>query len=147
MSESGKSGTKSSAINDQITDSITAMQDLLKENSDGNVALLSYQIMAQATAMAMLNAVNQQQQMYILQNAVTTATAKAVLKSKPEEAIKIVNEAMNKSNVLETFNGLKNFMDDLTSTYNDLKKKAPAGSESKQETESTKKATPKTKAK
>ncbi|MFA5925144.1 MAG: RebB family R body protein [Methylococcaceae bacterium] len=115
--------SKNTSLNDQIADSISAMQHLITSSSDEGITLMTYQIMAQATGLAMLNAVNQQQQMYILHNAVTAATAKAALDSKPEEAIKIINEAMNNSNILETFNGLKNFMDELTKTYNALKEK------------------------
>jgi hypothetical protein len=115
--------SKNTALNDQIADSISALQNLTTSNSDEGIALMTYQIMAQATALAMLNAVNQQQQMYILHNAVTAATAKAALDSKPEEAVEIINKAMNNTNILETFNGLKNFMDELTKTCNVLKEK------------------------
>ena len=117
-------------LNDQIADSISAMQDLLKDNAEGDAALIAYQMMAQSAGLAMLNAVNQQQQMYILQNAATTAAAKAALESNPEDAVKIISDAMAQSNVLETLNGLKNFMDSLTNTYNDLRKKASANDKS-----------------
>ena len=120
---------KTTSLNDQIKDSIAAMQDAIKNNSDEDIALMTYLIMAQSAGLAMLNAVNQQQQMYILQNAVTTAAAKSALNSSPEDAIKIVNDAIKNSNVLETFSGLKSFMDDLTKTYNDLKNKTTAKKE------------------
>lgn len=115
-------------LNDQIADSVSALKNLLGEDAKGNISLIAYQIMVQAAGLAMLNAVNQQQQMYILQNAATTAAAKAVLNSKPEDADKVFNDAMKSfaslnSNLIETFNGLKGFMDDLIHTYNDLKEK------------------------
>ena len=113
------------SINDQVTDSVAELQKMLLENKEGNMQAISYQIMAHAAGLAMLNAVYQQQQMYILQNAVTTATAKAVLESKPDEAVKIVKEFMNENDLLKTFSGLKDFMDDLNKTYEDIMKKKP----------------------
>ena len=126
MSKTIPDEPEETTLNDQIADSISAMHDFFKNNAERDVGLIAYQIMAQSAGLAMLNAVNQQQQMYILQNAVTTAAAKAALESNPEEAVKIINDAMKQSDILETFNGLKNFMDDLTNTYNDVIKKSPA---------------------
>lgn len=109
-------------LNDQISDSIAVMQKLMSETKEENVMAIAYQIMAHAAGLAMLNAVNQQQQMYILQNAATAATAKAALDKNPEEAIKIINASLNNNTMLETFNGLKNFIDDLNKTYGNFKK-------------------------
>lgn len=124
MSVTEENTPKPNELNEQILDSISSMKNLIGENAGENISLISYQIMAQAAGLAMLNAVNQQQQIYILQNAATTATVKSVLESKPEEAIKIINEVVKNNNVLETFNGLKKFMDDLTESYNDIKDKS-----------------------
>lgn len=128
-----------SSINDQVADSVASLQKMLLENKDGNIQALSYQIMAHAAGLAMLNAVYQQQQMYILQNAVTTATAKAVLESKPEDAVKIVKEFMNENDLLKTFSGLKNFMDDLNTTYEDIINKKPENSAEKKGDDSSSK--------
>ncbi len=122
------------SINDQIADSVASLQKMLLENKEGNMQALSYQIMAHAAGLAMLNAVNQQQQMYILQNAVTTATAKAALESKPEEAVSILKDLMNENDLLQTFSGLKSFMDDLNKTYQDIINKKPESSEVKKNT-------------
>lgn len=122
------------SINDQIADSVAELQKMLLDNKDGNMQALSYQIMAHSAGLAMLNAVFQQQQMYIIQNAVTTATAKAVLESKPEEAVKIVKEFMNENDLLKTFSGLKDFMDDLNNTYEDVINKSPENKDKKPET-------------
>ncbi len=129
MSTSQEKGNDQTTLNDQIKDSISSLQKMLNDNAGNDAAALSYQVMAQATGLAMLNVVNQQQQMFILQNAITAATAKAVLEAKPEEAVRIINDVIKNSNMLETFNGLKNFMDELTKTYHDLREKATAKKE------------------
>ena len=126
MSEDKKETTGQTSLNDQIIDSIASMQSLLHGNSGDDVSLIAYQVMAQAAGLAMLNAVNQQQQMYILQNAVTTAAAKSALESNPDEALKIINDVLKNNSVVDILNGLKNFIDELTKTYNELKKNIKA---------------------
>ena len=117
------SDTNLDKLNKQILDSIGAMQNIISESKDENIMAIAYQVMAHTAGLAMINAVNQQHQMYILQNAVTTAAANAALESNPEEAVKIINDSWKNNSMLETFNGLKNFIDDLTKTYKDLKTK------------------------
>ncbi len=145
MSTTQENVNDKTTLNDQIKDSISSLQEMLNNNSSTDAAAFSYQIMAQATGLAMLNVVNQQQQMFILQNAITVATAKAVLEAKPEEAMKIINEVIKNTNVLESFNGLKSFMDELTKTYHDILKNSPANKqesakETKKKTEADTKA-------
>lgn len=111
------------SLNNQILDSIDELQKIISGNKDENVIAIAYQVMAHSAGIAMINAVNQQQQMYILQNAVTTAAAKAALESNPEEAVKIINDSINNNSMLQTLTGLKNFIDDLNKTYDDLKTK------------------------
>lgn len=124
MSTSTNNSTKTaSTVNSQVTDSIKAINGLLKENPDADLSLMAYQVMTQAAGMAMLNVVNQQQQLYTLQNTVTTVAAKAMLESNPEEAVKLMNDAVKNSNVTENIKELKSLMDELTSSYNNLKQK------------------------
>lgn len=120
---SNNSSKTTSTVNSQVTDSIKAINGLLKDNLDADLSLMAYQVMTQAAGMAMLNVVNQQQQLYTLQNTVTTVAAKAMLESNPEEAVKLMNDAVKNSNVTENIKELKSLMDELTSSYNNLKQK------------------------
>ena len=65
--EAKSSSSHTSTVNSQIIDSIKEINDLMK-NQEGDLKTVSNQIFTQAASMAMLNIVNQQQQMYILQN-------------------------------------------------------------------------------
>jgi len=112
-----------SAINDQIADSITTIQDLLKTHSDGNLSIMAHQVMTQATGMAMLNLVNQQQQLYALQNTVTTVAVKSMLASNPEEAVKLMNETIKNNNFTENYKEIKDLMDELSNSYNAVREK------------------------
>jgi len=117
-----KNQTKS-AINDQITDSVSSIQELLKKHSDDNLSIMAHQVMTQATGMAMLNLVNQQQQLYTLQNTVTTVAVKSMLASNPEEAVKLMNETVKNNNFSENYKEIKKLMDELSSSYNVVREK------------------------
>lgn len=135
--------TEQTSLNNQIIDSIEFLKKVISGTEEENVMAIAYQIMAHAAGMAMLNAVNQQQQMYILQNAVTTATAKSALEKSPEEAIKIINASLNNSTMIETIKELKIFMDDLTKSYNDIKTKSGGAKTRKNKTRNKKVSKPK----
>lgn len=117
-----KNQTKS-AINDQIADSVSSIQELLKKHSDDNLSIMAHQVMTQATGMAMLNLVNQQQQLYTLQNTVTTVAVKSMLTSNPEEAVKLMNETVKNNNFSENYKEIKKLMDELSSSYNVVREK------------------------
>ena len=57
-----------------------------------------------------LNAVAQQQQAYILRNAVTTAAARAILQSSPEEALRFAREVLSSDDVAQTLERLGEVM-------------------------------------
>jgi hypothetical protein len=54
----------------------------------------------------MQNAVAQQQQLYILRNAVTTAAARSILDSSPEDALRFASEALNSDDIAQTLERL-----------------------------------------
>ena len=112
-----------SAINDQIADSVSSIQEFLKKHSDDNLSIMAHQVMTQATGMAMLNLVNQQQQLYTLQNTVTTVAVKSMLTSNPEEAVKLMNETVKNNNFSENYKEIKKLMDELSSSYNVVREK------------------------
>ncbi len=101
-----------SSINSQIIDSIKEVNELLAEG-EKNLNTVSNQVLTQAAGMAMLNMVNQQQQMYILQNTVTTVAAKAMLEANPEEAVKMMNSVIENNNITNGLKELKDLMHDL----------------------------------
>ena len=109
------------SVNDQITDSITQIQKMLADDSGENIQAFSYQLMAHAIGLAMYNAVHQQQQRYILQNAITTAAAKAILEASPEKALKLAEEGLGGDSFTQTLSELKAMMDNLNNTYKDMK--------------------------
>ena len=109
------------SINDQIKDSIEQIQALLADDDGQNTRALSYQLMSHAASLAFYNTVHQQQQMYVLQNAITTAAAKAILEASPEDALKYAKEGFASQDMTGTLTELKKFMDDLNETYKDLR--------------------------
>lgn len=114
--------SEETTLNDQIKDSIEQMQAMLADSSSaGNTRAFSYQLMAHSIGLAMYNTVQQQQQMYILQNAVTTAATKAILEASPQEALALAREGFGSQDILATLKELKQCMDDLHSTYHGAK--------------------------
>jgi polysaccharide deacetylase 2 family uncharacterized protein YibQ len=109
------------ALNDQISDSIAQINALLLDSEGSNVRAMTYQVMAHTIAMSMYNTVYQQQQMYVLQNATTTAAITEALKSNPAEAVKIAQAAIIGSDLTKTISQLKTLMDELNVTYSDIK--------------------------
>jgi hypothetical protein len=74
-------------------------------------------VLAHAVGLALYNAVAQQQQIYTLRNAVTTAAAKAILDSDPERALSFADEALTDRDVVATLSGLREVMQDLTGAF------------------------------
>lgn len=107
-------------INDQITDSIAQINAIIMDSEGSNVRAMTYQVMAHTIAMSMYNTVFQQQQMYVLQNATTTAAIKEALKSNPADAVKIAQAAIIDCDLTKTISQLKTLMDELNETYKDI---------------------------
>lgn len=66
-----------STVNSQITDAVAQVNEVVGGASASQVRAMADQVMAHAIGLAMHNAVAQQQQAYILRNAVTTAATRA----------------------------------------------------------------------
>ena len=115
MSSTNKAADNST-VNSQITDSLKAISDLIKEQSNHDLNGMGYQVLTQAAGMAMLNIVNQQQQLHILQNTVVTVAAKSMLESNPEEAVKLMEQTIANNNVAKSIQDLKTIIDDLNSS-------------------------------
>jgi hypothetical protein len=112
-SQSKSSSSQTSNVNSQIIDSIKEINELLN-NQEEELKSISNQVLTQTVSMAMLNVVNQQQQLYILQNTATTVAVKAMLESNPEEAVKLMNSVIDSNNVTQELKDLKDLLADLT---------------------------------
>ncbi|MBX3588420.1 MAG: RebB family R body protein [Ramlibacter sp.] len=75
-----------SAVNDQITDSVTQVQATLAGMQAPFAAAAAYQTIAHALGLALHNAVARQQHSHMLRNALTTAAATALLDGRTEQA-------------------------------------------------------------
>lgn len=110
--ESESNSSQKSSVNSQVIDSIKEINSLLKEG-DTNLTSISNQILTQATGMAMLNVVNQQQQLFMLQNTVTTVAAKAMLESSPLEAVKLMDDVIKSNNAANSIKELQTLINEL----------------------------------
>ncbi len=72
---------------------------------------IARQVMTHAVGLAMENAVSQQQQTYILRNAITTAAAKAILETSPEQALQFAKEALSGEDVVSSLSGLTDLLE------------------------------------
>jgi hypothetical protein len=102
-------------VNSQILDAIKQVNNFLKDSSF-SLDSISDQLATQAAGIAMLNIVNQQQQLYTLQNAVTTVAAKSMLNSNPQEAIQMMNEVVKDNNLTNSLKELKELMNELNNS-------------------------------
>lgn len=103
-----------SAVNSQITDAVKQINASILGNAEALGQAMAQQIMSQSIALAMQNAVAQQQQMYTLRNAVTAAAVKAILEASPEEALQFAREALSGEDVVQTLSSLKDLMDSVS---------------------------------
>lgn len=109
--------TSNSKVNAQIIDAIKQVNAFLGD-SDFSLDSISNQLTSQAVGVAMMNIVNQQQQLYTLQNAVTTAAAKSMLNSSPQEAIQLMNEVVKENNLTNSLKDLKQMIDEIKNPKN-----------------------------
>lgn len=107
-----KNNSSGKTVNSQIIDAIKQVNGFLKDSSF-SLESISGQITAQAASIAMMNIVQQQQQLHTLQNAVTAAAAKAMLNSSPQEAIQLMNDVIKENNVTNSLKDLKELMYEL----------------------------------
>jgi hypothetical protein len=95
------------AFNDQIRDAVEQVQATLAGSEQTVVTAGVYQAVAHTIALALQNAVAQQQNGYILRNALTTAAANAVLDGKKADAIfRLAESRLLVPNIAEEVNAL-----------------------------------------
>jgi len=107
----------SSSVNNQVIQTIKQINGLLKEG-EYNLNGVAKQLVIQAAGMAMLNVVNQQQQLYTIQNAATTVAVKEMLNSSPQEAVQIMNETIKNTKLTESIKELKELMENVSANGN-----------------------------
>jgi len=93
-------------VNSQITDAVAQVNETVGGSSESLARAMADQVMAHAIGLAMQNAVAQQQQSYILRNAVTTAAARAILEANPEDALRFAREVLSGDDVVQTIDRL-----------------------------------------
>jgi hypothetical protein len=101
---------KDSTVNSQITDAVAQVHATVLGSSEAQARAMADQVMAHAIGLAMQNAVAQQQQAYILRNAVTTAAAQAVLDASPEDVLRFAREMLSNDDVAQTLERLSELM-------------------------------------
>ena len=101
-----------SAVNSQITDAVKQIQSMINDTSDEFSEAVSQQVTAHAVGLAMQNAVAQQQELYILRNAIVTAAANAIIESNPKEAMSLAEKVLSGDDIVATISGLKELLDD-----------------------------------
>ena len=75
-----------SALNDQVRDALSQLQAILGSSDASLFQVAAYQTFVHVIALAMHNAVAEQQQGHILRMALTTSAANAILAGRKEEA-------------------------------------------------------------
>lgn len=75
-----------SAMNDQITDALNQLHAILAGGDKSAIQAATYQTLVHGLALAMHNAVAEQQHNHILRMAMTTSAAKAILAGRKAEA-------------------------------------------------------------
>lgn len=100
------------SVNDQITDAVTQVNASVGNSSEALARAMANQIMAHAVAIAIQNAVAQQQHVYMLRNAATTAAVRAILDSNPEQAMRFADEALKGDDLALTIERLSTLLKD-----------------------------------
>jgi len=100
-----------SAVNSQISDAVKQIQSMINDTSNEFSEAVSQQVTAHAVGLAMQNAVAQQQELYILRNAIVTAAANAIIESNPKEAISLAEKVLSGDDIVATISGLKELLD------------------------------------
>jgi len=107
-------------VNQQVVDAVAETAAAFAA-SGAHAQAGAEQLTALALGLAMQNAVAQQQQLYMLQNAANAALVKALLESGPDagnrwaEALQLVREAFSVTDVNKTLAQLKDLLDQLRS--------------------------------
>lgn len=115
----GPEATDGPGLHRALSDRLTTAAGLAAEGALGRDG--ADQLTVMALTLAMLNAVAQQQQLYMLQNAATTAMVSALLEAGPDgasrygDALRLVREAFSTAEVDQTLARLQALIDQVTS--------------------------------
>ncbi len=88
-----ETGSAADHLNDQIKDALAQLHAILDGADQGTVQVAAYQAFVHVVALAMHNAVAEQQHAHILRMAMTTSAANAILAGRKEEAEKVLELA------------------------------------------------------
>ncbi len=110
--------TDDSPLNAQIADAVAQINETLSGAERGLISAAAYQTIAQAVVLGLQNAVAQQQQAYILRNALTAAAASAILDGKRDDADALLKLADSRSpnlsaEITDLLAALKQISDEL----------------------------------
>lgn len=111
MSDSSDNGGKST-VNQQILDAVSGVAQTLEFGAEPTADGTMLQMLAVAAGMAMQDAVAQQRQAYLLQNAATTALVNALLSASADRAEQInqtlseIRETYDPDRLIKTLNQL-----------------------------------------
>lgn len=105
--------TDETTVNNQVTDAVAQVNASVGDSSEALAQAMAHQIMAHAVAVAIQNAVAQQQHVYMLHNAVTTAAARAMLNADPEQALRFAGEALRSDDLAQTIERLNALLKDV----------------------------------
>ena len=111
---SGSGQTASpSTLNDQVRDAVSQVSALLDGQGDSFARAVLSQSVVHSVALAMHNAVAQQQQAHALRNAVTTAATRALLDGRRQEAeavLKLAESPLLNPNVADELARLEDLL-------------------------------------
>ncbi len=125
MPKAKGTGAPESAVNSQIEDAVSRVRELTAGSGEELAKAAATQVMTQAVALAMQDAVAQQQQRYILRNTITAAAARALLDGEARsaehlealtKAVRSLQEALDPGDLVETLAKLKALAEELAGT-------------------------------
>lgn len=117
--------SEENAVNSQIADAVAQINASVNGASSGLVVAAACQTIAHALALGVQNAVAQQQQAYILRNAMVSAAAAAVLDGKREEAEAILQLAESRLATMDLKSEVESILQTLRLINEELQKLRP----------------------
>lgn len=123
MMSAQRSHSMTNSTRNPITDALQLIDDSVLGSSAAFNTAVAYQLMVHAIALAMQNAVAQQQQVYALRNAVTAAATTAILQAKPQEAeaiLALADKQLGDGSIAKTLVELQALMAQVVETFNKI---------------------------
>lgn len=118
-----------SSLNSQIRDALEQIDASLSGSGRAFITAAAYQSVAHTIALALQNAVAQQQHAYVLRNALVASAATAILEGKREEADAILAMAESKLISRNVAEEIEQLLSALRSVDNELRKWRDASEE------------------